>query len=108
MGGRADWSQPRQRDSVSAVMLPPFRTDPDTCATEAKVEAMLALAELVGVDLDALWIASRRLAEHEAAYDRALGSSKRTELERLIAEDVSVLATAYRRMERAVERMPSA
>jgi hypothetical protein len=61
---------------------------------------MLALAEFSGVDLDALWILSRKVQMREAEYDRAFGSSRRAELEQLIAE----LAKAYKRMERAVER----
>jgi hypothetical protein len=70
---------------------------------------MLALAGFTYVDLDELEAARRRLTAHEAQYDRALiGSSRRMDMERLMAEDIDILATAYKRLARAVERMPVA
>jgi hypothetical protein len=70
---------------------------------------MLAAAEATGVDLNHLEATRRRLAAHEAKYDRALvGTSARNELEQLIAADVAELAAAYKRLARMVERMPSA
>jgi hypothetical protein len=65
---------------------------------------MLDVAPFVGVNLDDLEHARRRLAEHEAQFDRALGSSRRRELAHLMANDVAKLAEAFKRMARAVER----
>jgi hypothetical protein len=78
-----------------------------TAALARRAETMLDLAEFVGVDLDAMWIASRRLAEHEAAYDRAPELSTRKELKVLMADDIAILAEAYKMLAWVVERMPS-
>lgn len=70
----------------------------------ARAETLLDLAEFVGVDLDALELARRRLARHEAEYDASFGAERRNELAQLMAIDIDELAAAYKVMERAVGR----
>jgi hypothetical protein len=70
----------------------------------ARAEAMLAVAEFIGVDLDALELARRRLEDHEAEYDASFGAHRRNELAQLMAADIDELAAGYRKMEAAVER----
>jgi hypothetical protein len=78
-------------------------TDAGGAREIAKAETMLALAPLLGISLDALEAARRRLAQHEAMFGAAMGSSSRR-LEALMADDVAELADAYKMMARAVER----
>jgi hypothetical protein len=70
----------------------------------AKVETMLTIASHVGVNLDVLEAARLRLEAHEAMFDRAVGSSRRNELERLMARDVAELAEGFKVLASAVER----
>jgi hypothetical protein len=83
-------------------------TSADETRAFARAETMLALAPHLGVDLDALEAARRRLEVHEAEYDASFGTTRRAELEQLIAEDVAELADAYEKMARVVERGGSA
>jgi hypothetical protein len=84
-------------------MLKPLVTNPEDAAS-ARAETMLALAEVTGVDLDAMDLARRRLAQHEREYDASFGAHRRNELALLMALDVAVLAATYKVMERAVGR----
>jgi hypothetical protein len=71
-------------------------------AATARAEAMLNVASQVGVDLRKMNEVRRRLIEHEHEYDRAVTSSRRAELVRLIAADIEILAGAYKRLEATV------
>jgi len=70
----------------------------------AAAEVMLALAEVVGVDLDAMERARRRLAHHEAQYDASFGAHRRNELAQLMAILIDELAAAYKLLAAGVER----
>ncbi len=82
-------------------MLMPFVIDPETVAI-AKAEAMHALAEFVGVDLDALAFIAHRFEQRLGMLDAA-EPARRAELELLSAEDFEELATAYKLLAVAVE-----
>jgi hypothetical protein len=77
-----------------------------TCTSKAtaKAERMLAAAPLAGVDLREMNEVRVRLAQHEAMFATAVGSSRCNELERLMSDDIAELAHAYKMMARAVER----
>jgi hypothetical protein len=67
---------------------------------------MLAVAPFAGVDLDDLERLRRRLAFHDAEYDRKGGPSRRAELVRLMDEEMGKLASAYKKLELAVAGRP--
>jgi hypothetical protein len=82
-------------------MLKPLVT---STKAAARAETMLALAEFVGVDIDALEHVRRRLVRHETQYDAAIESSRRAELTALMTIDIAELAIAYKVMAAAVAR----
>jgi hypothetical protein len=82
------------------VREPPSEVETAT----AKVETMLAMAPNLGISVDALNATRLRLEAHEAMFDAAFGSSRRAELERLMADDVAKLAESFKVMARAVKR----
>jgi hypothetical protein len=73
-----------------------------------KIERMLALASLVGISLDDLDAARRRLAAHEHENDQSWGLDRRTELARAMKAEIEILAAAYRVLAAAVARAPTA
>ena len=85
-------------------MSSPTRTSQAT----AKIERMLAIAAAVGVNLDDLRAAASRLAAREQEYDGSFGATRRAEVAALMAIEIAELARAYKRLAKAVERMPSA
>jgi hypothetical protein len=85
------------RTSASAIRVSGYKAT-------AKAERMLAAAPLAGVDLRAMNDIRLRLACNEAMFNAAVESSKRKELEMLMARDIDELAHAYKMMARAVER----
>jgi hypothetical protein len=64
---------------------------------------MLALAEHLGLDLDALAFVARRFEHFLRTLDSA-EPSRRAELERLAAQDFDELAEVYKVLRRTVER----
>ncbi len=78
----------------------PFQS-PD--ADKARAETMLALAEHLGLDLDALAFVAARF-EHRLGMLDAAEPAWRAELERLVAQDITELASAYTVLRRTVER----
>jgi hypothetical protein len=78
------------------------RTSSRLDAATSKAQAMLAAAEKVGIDLDYLNEIRLRLAANEDKRDHLQPSSRRTELDRLIAEDIETLCRAFVKLERAV------
>jgi len=79
----------------------------DLCArfsrATARAEAMLDLAPLAGVDLRKMNEVRRRLALHEHEYDRTPVASRRRELVRLMDQEISVLAVAYKKLAAVVD-----
>jgi hypothetical protein len=65
---------------------------------------LLALAPHLGIDLDELEVARRRVETYEAELDAAPGSLRRVELEELITKDIDELAEAYQVVLRALEQ----
>ncbi len=68
-----------------------------------RAEIMLALAEHVGVNLDALAFIADRVEHNLGMLDSAV-PARRAELERLVAEDSDELVGAYKRLRSTVER----
>ncbi|MGO9836764.1 MAG: hypothetical protein ACLP1X_21420 [Polyangiaceae bacterium] len=85
-------------------MLPAEDREGREGQTTAHAETMLAIAEHVGISLDDLDAARRRLEVHEREYDASFGAVRRNELAQLMAIDIEELAAAYRKMEVAVGR----
>ena len=77
-------------------------------AAIARCERMLDLAPFVGVDPESLELVRRRLVAHEREREGMLPSRRADELDRLIAQDIETLCRAIVKLQRAVERMPSA
>ena len=71
--------------------------------TISKAETMLALAEVTGVDVDALTFLARRF-EHRLGVIDAVEPARRREWERLMAKDGDELASAFKTLKRVVER----
>ena len=86
-------------------VIDPESYDP---ATVTACERLLDLAPFVGVDPEYLEHVRRRLVVHEREREGMLPSRRAEELDRLIVEDIQILCAAIVKMQRAVERMPSA
>jgi hypothetical protein len=83
--------------------------DPDLDpATVAACERMLDLAPHVGIDPESLEHVRRRLVAHEQEREGMLPSRRQEELDCLIVEDIQILCAAIVKLQRAVEKMPSA
>jgi len=76
-------------------------------AATSKAHAMLAVAGTAGINLDALAQVHHRLSAHEHERLGTRPTPRRTELDRMIATDLDVLAAAFKLLERAVGRTPS-
>jgi hypothetical protein len=83
---------------------PDTRTASRLDAATAKAEAMLAAAPAADIDLSAMNEIRLRLAANEAKRDHLQPSSRRTELDEMIAADIETLCEGFVKLERAVER----
>jgi hypothetical protein len=82
----------------------PMLFQPAAVTATARAETMLALAEPIGIDLDLLEAARRRLEEHGRMLDAADGPARRAAVKILMEFDVAELARAYKLLARAVEQ----
>ncbi len=81
--------------------------DPEA-ATIMRVERMLDLAPHLGLHPEALAFLARRLDANGRQREEMAPSPRRDELDQRIRGDLEMLCTAYTRMARVVDRMPSA
>lgn len=73
----------------------------------AGTETMLAVAEPLGISVDALAFLAHRFEQRLGMLDAA-EPGPRAGLERVVAEDFEELATAFKVLRRVVVRMPTA
>jgi hypothetical protein len=94
----------------SQFMAHPSLIDPESFdpAAVARCERLLDLAPHVGVDPEALEHVRRRLVAHEREREGMLASLRRDELDVLIREGIETICQAIVKLQRAVDRMPSA
>jgi len=88
-------------------MLPTVGPERKEARATARAESMLALAEPLGLDLDALAFVAARVEQRLNVLDGA-EPARRAELAQLAAEDFAELANTYERLKMLVERMPTA
>jgi hypothetical protein len=69
----------------------------------ARAEVMLAIGEHLGINLEALAFVSRRFATRGSMLDAA-EPARRAEIERLMFEDFTELAGAFKLLAAAVKR----
>ncbi len=88
----------------------PSAIDPESFdpATVARCERLLDLAPHLGVDPEHLEHVRRRLVAHEQEREGMLPSLRRDELDDLIREGIETICAAILKLQRAVEKMPSA
>ena len=79
-----------------------LRVDERLPQAAARVERMLTVAPLLGVDLDALAVTHRRLAFHEHERQHLMPSAQRAELDRLVEADLEALCQGFLMLERAI------
>jgi len=82
--------------------------EPFDAATVARCERLLDLAPHLGVDPEYLEHVRRRLVANEQEREGMLASRRQEELDALIRQDIETLCQAIVKLQRAVEKMPSA